>query len=656
MVKGGAQGTAAGSNKRKRKAPVKTKDEDTNENLKVVKKPKKLKKQQGALTKLLDMPLDILLEIFGHLQPADLLSLGRVSQEFRQLVMSAEFKCIWIQCRTRLADNSPECPQDITEPMFAELVFGKGCLNCKRVGVHLHTLWQARTRLCTNCISKTFVSATFIRPLKLPQDIFDMVPSIKVKRDMLYSPKYANMWAKEYHALKTAVEQVKWEKTKLRYLRSVAKHAKACEAWVVEAKHSIEAEKDRNVEERQAKLLEMAKEMGWADEILRRYFKDLPFSSELDKICQKPFTDESIEKAKVIINDMMKNTQEERLTEEKEELFRSRMEVLQTAYDQAVQDWLPTNNAPYISDFFVVPHIRSVVVDTPPEFTVTREHFFDKDTFSGLVEEARSIRRKKCLEVIANGYKKIQTIKAEYDPETVLNLATTAFTFENYRLPENTSFNAAQALSWKSSLALLSGSQKLPLVERVALQVFKYSPWNAENAIIFNWMAHDIITNLMNLCGIDPLTTTLMEMNTLDPIFECVPCNKMSRGRLMMRWATAVSHIKTTHYSDTSSSVSFIEVPNAEELARVRKEIKETKERRAYSNNIDTKCKHCDDGQVVGKLHSMRRHLFDKHEVRYPEDKDWEFVGTLTKVQEHWLWPPRHLEGKPCTVLGVHFL
>ncbi|PPR02535.1 hypothetical protein CVT24_001961 [Panaeolus cyanescens] len=642
MVKGGAQGAEAGpsgSNKRKRKAPVKAKEADTNE--KAVKKPKTRAKQKPSLTKMLDMPFDILLEIFGHLLPADLLNLGRVSQEFRQLVMSPEFKSIWIQCRTRLA-NSPECPEDITEPMFAELAFGKGCMMCKRIQ-GAHTLWKVRIRLCPNCISDTFVSSAFIMRLRLPQNIRNMVPYIYVKQDMFYSAKHAQMWVEEYQALKTAAEKMEWEKTKLQYLTSVAKHAEECESWVFRAKQFIEDEKNRDVTERKERLLEMANSMGWADEISHLKDKCLPQHSDLDKICQKEFTVESIEKAKTIINGMMKNIQDRRLEEDKKVLLKSRMELLDIVYNQAVKGWLSTGNAPYISDFFVVPHIRSAVVDTAPEITVTREHFFDETTFPGLVEDARAIQREKCLEVIAKGYK-VQTIKAKYDPNTVFDLATTVFGYAKDGIPDNQFMDITKTLSLKSSPRWLSDRDRLPLVEKVALEVFTYSPWNAEKKIIFHWIAYDIISNLMKLCGVDPLTTTLEQMNALDPIFECVSCSRMSRGRLTMRWIKAASHIRTTHYNHTYSTISFIEIPNADDLVRVRKEIKEAEERNAYKDNVNTKCKHC---EAVGKLRSMRLHLLNKHEVEYPDDKDWEFVGTVVKVQEHWMWPPRPREGKP---------
>ncbi|PPQ69575.1 hypothetical protein CVT24_001375 [Panaeolus cyanescens] len=595
MVKGGVQGTAGAgagpseSNKRKRKAPEKSKEDDTNE--KAAKKSKTRIKQKGSLTKVLDMPFDILLEIFGHFLPADLLSLGRVSQEFRQLVMSAEFKSIWVQCRAQIP-NSPECPQDITEPMFAELAFGKGCLMCKKNGTNIHTLWQARTRLCTNCISDTFVSAAFIKRLKLPQDIHNMVPSIFVKNKTHYSPKHAKTWAAEYQALKTDAEKGEWEKTKKQYLSS---HASACENWVVKAKQFIEDEKIRDVTKQKQKLLRIANAMGWADEISRLKDKCLPHHSDLDKICQKDFTDESIEKAKTIINDMMQNIQDRRVEEEKKELFRSRMELLQTAYNKAVKDWLSTNSAPYISDFFIVPHIRSVIVDTAPEITVTRKHFFDEDTFSGLVDEARAIRREKCFKVIADGYRKLEL---EYNPSTVLSLATTVFGIAIKGVPEHRSMTIANIISWKSNPTLQSNRDRLPLVEKVALEVFSYSPWNAEDQIIFDWIAHSIISNLMKLCGADPLTTTLKQLNSLDPIFECIPCNRMHRGRPMMRWTEAAWHVKSIHYKHTNSSVSFMEIPESVNLESVRKGIKEAEERKAYANNTDAKCKHCD---VVGK-------------------------------------------------------
>ncbi|PPR02534.1 hypothetical protein CVT24_001960 [Panaeolus cyanescens] len=648
---GGTADTAVtGFSNRKRKAR-KTDSEISQEEgahdpiTSATKKPKTRMKRKGSLTKMLDMPFDILLEIFKHLLPPDLLSLGRVSRDFRRLVMSAEFKSIWINSRSYIP-NSPECPQDITEAMFAELTFGKSCLVCGANGSHVYTLWQARTRLCQTCISESFVSVAFIRRLQLPKTISELIPSTGAQNKTRYSSKHANMWANEYDALTTDAEREEWEKTKLEYLATIEGQAEACEAWAIKANEFMVNEKNREVTERKEKLLRMANTMGWADEISRLLHQTLPHNSELQKICHRPLTDYSIENAKCIINDIMTSIRDKRLEGEKRMLYRTRMEFLQTAYNQAVKDWLPNKKAPHVSDFFIVPRIRTVVLDTAPEINVTREHFFDEASFPGLVQEARTTRQEKLLQVIEKGYR---AIKMDYDPEIVSKLVTTVFANEKLGLADNNIRTVAQALSLKSVPAWHSDREKMPLVEQIALDVFKCRPWNSDRTIGFDRVGHAIISELVKLCGLDPLTTTLEEMNHLNPIFECVACSRMPRGRLMMRWADAASHIKREHYEYTNSAISLLEIPNDQDAQRARKEVKEAEYQSAFTNNVYSRCKHCGIG---AKALAMHYHLTNHHEVETPElDTDWTFSGTVVNINEYWMLPlPSNPEEKPDNV------
>ncbi|KAF9040062.1 hypothetical protein BJ165DRAFT_1531041 [Panaeolus papilionaceus] len=632
--KGQDTATTSGPSKRKRKATAaEPGDAQTG-----AKKSRSRAKAAGSLRKVLDMPFDVLLEIFGHLLPTDLLSLGRVSQEFKELVMSPGFKSIWVQSRSQIPD-APDCPGDITEPMFAELAFGKGCMMCNANRVQVHTLWRARTRLCTNCIADTFVSNAFIRRLNLPPAIHDKVPRIYIRGKSDHCcQKYAKMWADEYNSLKTKEEKEEWEKTKLEYLLSVEQHAKACAIWVDKAARYLEKEKTRDATDRKARILELAKSMGWAEELSKTSTGELPADADIDKICRKPLTDASIESAKVAIDKIMIKIRDARIDVEKRALYKTRIELLHKTYPQAVKDWMPSGvGVPYVSDIFIVPRIRAVVVDTPPEVTVTPAHFFDKDSLPTIVEEAKSIRKAKFVKILKEGYK---SIKKEYDPATVTRLASTVFgTTFKHSLPDYEVLNVPQALSRKFEYGWQS-KPDLGFVENIAVGVFKYGPWNTDNRIVFHNSAHQIICNLITLCGLDPDTTTVEEMKKADPILECTRCNSRYEGRLMLRWSHVASHIMRTHYHhhSTYASVAFLKIPNSEDVQAVRKAIKDLRERRAYSGDVPMQCKHCD---LQDKLTKVRQHLFKEHKIDYPTDDDWKSMQAMeTTIEQHRLWPP----------------
>ncbi|KAF8976246.1 hypothetical protein BDQ17DRAFT_1457728 [Cyathus striatus] len=68
---------------------------------------KKVRGKRGLLNKLTEMPLDILLEILGNLEPLDLLH-NRVFDAYEDL---------------------PPCPDDMAEPAYASLLFERFCHN-----------------------------------------------------------------------------------------------------------------------------------------------------------------------------------------------------------------------------------------------------------------------------------------------------------------------------------------------------------------------------------------------------------------------------------------------------------------------------------------------------------------------------------------------
>lgn len=93
-----------------------------------------------------NMPLDILYEvwlrtsaghrplsdarfhvkIFSHLLPYDLLHLARSTKALRGVLMHRSAITVWRRARENRPDI-PDCPPDLTEPAFANLLFDPHC-------------------------------------------------------------------------------------------------------------------------------------------------------------------------------------------------------------------------------------------------------------------------------------------------------------------------------------------------------------------------------------------------------------------------------------------------------------------------------------------------------------------------------------------------
>ncbi|KAG5644160.1 hypothetical protein DXG03_009055 [Asterophora parasitica] len=67
------------------------------------------KRARGKLAGLVDLPIDVLFEVFGHLHPYDLLKLARMTKEFRRLLMQKSAKSAWKAALDQVV-GLPACP------------------------------------------------------------------------------------------------------------------------------------------------------------------------------------------------------------------------------------------------------------------------------------------------------------------------------------------------------------------------------------------------------------------------------------------------------------------------------------------------------------------------------------------------------------------
>jgi len=68
-------------------------------------------------------------QICRYLDPFDLLQMARANRRLRSLLMSRSERMLWRLSRENL-EGLPECPEDLSDPQFTELLFGKSCYVC----------------------------------------------------------------------------------------------------------------------------------------------------------------------------------------------------------------------------------------------------------------------------------------------------------------------------------------------------------------------------------------------------------------------------------------------------------------------------------------------------------------------------------------------
>ncbi|KAJ2990803.1 hypothetical protein NUW54_g8367 [Trametes sanguinea] len=138
-------------------------------------KPLAPRGRRRNLSKLVDMPLDILFEIFGHLHPHDLLHLARTTKALRNILMRRSAITIWRNALANVEDL-PQCPPDLTEPAYANLLFEPHCHFCLKARV-MTVLWICRTRACKACLKEHFTQlSVFLASARIPYN-----PQVSIK-------------------------------------------------------------------------------------------------------------------------------------------------------------------------------------------------------------------------------------------------------------------------------------------------------------------------------------------------------------------------------------------------------------------------------------------------------------------------------------------
>lgn len=66
------------------------------------------------------------IQIFSFLHPMDLLNLARTSKDFRILLLQRSSAAAWKTSRLQVY-GLPDCPPDMSEPQYANLVFYPHC-------------------------------------------------------------------------------------------------------------------------------------------------------------------------------------------------------------------------------------------------------------------------------------------------------------------------------------------------------------------------------------------------------------------------------------------------------------------------------------------------------------------------------------------------
>ncbi|KAJ3813225.1 hypothetical protein F5876DRAFT_74087 [Lentinula aff. lateritia] len=243
----------------------------------------------GLLEKLArDVPLDIMFEIFCHLDPNDLINLARTTRDLRGILMSnlKSSKLIWRTARLNL-DGLPPLPKDLSEPQYADLLYAR-----KREAVNLHSGLSERDvaeyaqfeRECygfqvqiaiTDSVEPRFPQLYSLKRIQprdyrnvniLPREVISPITRTGRKSTpvrYIGHPALAQRLRAEFDALSSEEDVDIWIAVKMKEQESVREHGRLCQEWYASM---LEHRQKELLEERKQMILKKLEKIGLREE------------------------------------------------------------------------------------------------------------------------------------------------------------------------------------------------------------------------------------------------------------------------------------------------------------------------------------------------------------------------------------------------------
>ncbi|KAG8961923.1 hypothetical protein FRC03_004838 [Tulasnella sp. 419] len=251
-------------------------DAATNESNLAVTTPKAIRKRQGRLAGMMNMPIDIFEEICSLLHPLDLLHLAWTTKTLRCVVMSKTSKAAWRIARQSQEPDMPDCPEFLTEPQYAALVFTTICQVCGNPKA-TRVYYGLYSRYCKRCVSSHVIEINdaLLSSLRMSHldriKLVKMLPTVRAYKTgegrwstpTWCSKKTMTKLSKEWLKLENEADRAAFIESRSPMVVAIQEHARALKQW-----HSQESyKKNRAIEDvrksRSESIKDRLLELGW---------------------------------------------------------------------------------------------------------------------------------------------------------------------------------------------------------------------------------------------------------------------------------------------------------------------------------------------------------------------------------------------------------
>ncbi|KAJ2922237.1 hypothetical protein H1R20_g14851, partial [Candolleomyces eurysporus] len=523
---------------------------------------------------LIDLPLDILCEILKLLPPLDLLQIARTAKSFRKFLMNRASKSIWTHVLSAVEDL-PSCPDDLSEPQYAYLMFTDHCHKHELSYVGLAASNSAYCISLFEWILSYLVALvrkrSFKRWQELPEKIglalAEFVPATTnrltkvelqnyscksggnldpraIDKRTRFHVKTALMLYADYKNIKGTKAKKAWKEEQRKIWVAKEKHGNACEDYLVKVE---EREREREGAIRGRRLEQIRQKLrvlGWAEEVDQA--QALPYVAYGWGHPAKELTDEEWESMKERMVAVMEIRRESRFKTKARHLLQDRINTwVKPAYTSLLFSHPPNTVIPPLYAVCLTEAFRTPLCTLPLDQDLSANLFESAIAqLPKFVEEWRNNRIEQVLDVVRKSSTYKNTPADEISAQTILPLASTIFhcTDCNQKIlyPFILVHRCLFTESWKPKSQDFAGSLGMPtpivpqdielpdipsvkddvtliLLTRSSIRIWR----GLEPKIKFDDATHQHMLSMLDVLGWSS-TTTVRDMEEKQPYVECL--------------------------------------------------------------------------------------------------------------------------------------
>ncbi|PIL35919.1 hypothetical protein GSI_01579 [Ganoderma sinense ZZ0214-1] len=521
--------------------------------------------RRGGLKDMPNMPLDILIEIFGHMHPRDLLSLARTTKDFRTFLMSRDAAPFWKAARQQV-EGLPECPEDLSEPAFANLVFFPYCHECLKPNVK-STLWEFLVRYCPSCKQTQITNDYYeIRTLadaviltgQPYREFLNSVRAPATKGSRYKDDHYHRAEVKEFDAMWTSLstddEKKAFVEQRLEAVKKRKDHAKQMYQWQKRQEQNRSDELDVIREGRLEAIRKRLRDEGWAEELdLMDDMEEYELSRHKSARKSQKLTDYGWASIRDELHKHMENVRTKRLARERLVLTCTRLGRLRQALLEYNAARLPMSAdmdwQPFFSDYAFMPTFKDLM-EASADTEVTKDALFElcEAHLPTLQAQWRKDRKWDFAGIVVKGAGTFPGLDLPEDDDTLLSLAITTFdckscTYRGLRWPQVLAHRCVRQMSF---LAFYFGEtdRYRAAIARTCIEHKEQPPWPQDPTFGFNPSLESAVAAI-RACGRDPATATADEMDGCGVRLLCRTCESPARrtfGISAFDWKSAARH------------------------------------------------------------------------------------------------------------------